>query len=205
LSGSGHTARTGIFGGTFDPVHNAHLALAKAALRQYALARVLFIPAGRPPFKGTAGASWRDRVAMLRLALTTEAGEGLDVSEIEDPSLSTAPSYSIVTVERLLAEGTGPLSFIVGADAFADLTKWHRWQDLATHVEFLVAPRPGAGFAVPPGVIVRELTLPPHAVSSSAVRLEIEEAFTGGQPPADLAPPVWDYIRAHGLYRSRVK
>lgn len=197
--------RTGIFGGTFDPVHSAHIALAKSALQQPGLERVLFIPAGRPPFKGNAGASWRDRVAMLRLALGAEGDARLDVSEIEDPSLSSAPSYSIITVERLLAEGAGPLGFIVGADAFADLTKWHRWRDLARHVMFFVAPRPGASYAVPPGVTVGELNLPLHSVSSSAVRREIEEALVGGPPPTDLAPAVWDYIRAHGLYRSQAQ
>jgi nicotinate-nucleotide adenylyltransferase len=188
-------ARTAIFGGTFDPVHDAHLAMARAALEQFrgaGLRRILFVPAANPPHKnGTGMASWEDRVRMVELACAGESE--FDVSPIERDA---NPSYSILTIERLLAEDEGPLAFLIGADAFAELCTWHRWKDVVRLVEFIVVTRPGFEYDAPVGAMVHELGSLELPVSSSEVR---EQIARGG---ADVPVPraVLEYIREHGLY-----
>ena len=142
MTGSDAVARTAIFGGTFDPVHNTHLRIARAAADAFSrLKQALFVPAGNPPFKPpsrhVAQASWRDRMAMLELAVSDTGDARFEVSDIERPSPAGEPSYSILTVEALLASGRGPLSLILGADAFADIGKWRRSGDLIRMVEFM--------------------------------------------------------------------
>lgn len=187
--------RTAVFGGTFDPIHNAHLEMARAAADRFDLAKVLFIPAANPPHKPEgAAASYDDRVRMLELACA--ADPRFEVSRIEQGS---SRSYSILTIERLQAEGLGPLSFLIGADAFREIRTWHRWQDLLTRVEFIVVSRPGAGFGksdAPPGAIVHELSGLQLPVSSSEIRARLRDGVADVPVPA----PVLRYIRARGLY-----
>ncbi len=138
--------RLALFGGTFDPIHNAHLTVAREAADQFHLEQVWFIPAAHPPHKTAhTGASYEDRFRMTELACQAdprflasrlEAGEG--------------KSYSIDTVERVRALGQEPY-FIIGADAFAEVSTWHRWQDLVRLTEFIVVTRPGHPYSAPPG------------------------------------------------------
>ncbi|HYA18237.1 MAG TPA: nicotinate (nicotinamide) nucleotide adenylyltransferase [Bryobacteraceae bacterium] len=191
---------TALFGGTFDPVHNTHLAIARAAADTFHLKKVLFVPAGNPPFKAGAMASFEDRVAMLELAVAAEGDPRFEVSRVEDPSAhGGSRSYSILTVEALMRGGTGPLSFIVGADAFADIRKWHRWEELVRRVEFIVVARPGSFCTAPPGATVHELPTLSSPVSSSAVRASL----MAHAPSVPVPAPVLRYIREHGLYRSQ--
>src|SRR3979411_105949 len=125
--------RTVLFGGTFDPVHNAHLEIARAAKSRFGLQRVLFVPAANPPHKSHgAQASYEDRVRMLELACANEPE--FEVSRIEETS-GMRPNYSSDAIEKLGAEklgseklragGSEALSFLIGADAFAEITTWH--------------------------------------------------------------------------------
>lgn len=185
-------ARTAIFGGTFDPVHNAHIAMARAARDRFALDRILFVPASSPPHKnGLTDASFDDRVRMLELACADEPA--FHVSRIEQDS---SPSYSILTIERLLAAGEGPLAFLIGADAFADIRTWRRWQDVVRLVEFIVVTRPGSEYSIPDGARVSELDGINLSVSSSGIRDSIER----GDPAIPVPPAVLTYIREHRLY-----
>jgi nicotinate-nucleotide adenylyltransferase len=194
------SARTALFGGTFDPVHNAHLEIARAAADRFRLARVLFIPAGNPPHKpGGATAPFEDRVRMLELACA--ADPRFEVSRIEAPAAGNpARSYSILTIEKLLAAGVKPLSFLIGADAFQQIRTWHRWRDVVASVEFVVVTRPGATWETPPGAIVHELSGLDLPESSSEIRRLLAEAGTRSLP---IPAPVLDYIRKYGLYRSQ--
>jgi nicotinate-nucleotide adenylyltransferase len=183
-----------VFGGTFDPIHNAHLEVARSAAASFALEKVLFVPAGTPPHKQGALAPYEDRVRMVELACAGEPR--FEVSRIEE---RTGRSYSVDTIERLMAEGLRNPAFLIGADAFAEIRTWHRWQDLAAMVEFLVVTRPGAAYGMPEGVRVRELPGLQLDVSSSAVRAAIE----ADNEEVPVPSAVRDWIREHGLYRSQ--
>jgi nicotinate-nucleotide adenylyltransferase len=186
-------AGTAVFGGTFDPIHNAHLAVAKAAADRFGLSRVLFVPAANPPHKDASSmAPFEDRVRMVELACSGEPR--FETSRIEE---GPNPSYSIDTVEKLLAAGAGPVSFLIGADAFADIRQWHRWEDLVRLADFIVVTRPEAQYEIPPGARVQELGSLELKVSSSEVRDELAATRKSGCLP----PPVLSYIREHGLYR----
>ena len=114
-----------IFGGTFDPIHAGHLAVAREASARFQLDRVLFVPAAHPPHKaGVTHAPYDDRVQMAELACREDPR--FEVSRLEE---GTARSYSIDTVEKVratLAPGD-ELYFLIGADAFAEIRSWHRW------------------------------------------------------------------------------
>lgn len=194
---------TALFGGTFDPIHNAHLEIARAAANRFQLAKVLFVPASNPPHKpGGVIASYEDRVRMTEIACA--ADPRFEVSRIEAPSAGApARSYSILTIEKLLALGVKPLSFLIGADAFREIRSWHRWQDVVASVDFIVVTRPDSGiehWTPPPGAVVRQLTGLDFPVSSSDIRRQLATPGAS-QPP--VPPRVLDYIREHGLYGSQ--
>jgi nicotinate-nucleotide adenylyltransferase len=184
-----------VFGGTFDPIHNAHLTIAREAALRFALDRVLFVPASRPPHKsGATYAPYEDRYRMVELACQGEPR--FEASRLE---AGVEKSYSIHTIEEV-KKGLAPgdrLHFLIGADAFAEIQTWFRWQDVIREVEFIAVPRPGHEFRVPPGARVAalgELALP---VSSSQVRARL----ASGEAPSEVPTPVLEYIRTHHLYR----
>jgi nicotinate-nucleotide adenylyltransferase len=184
--------RLALFGGTFDPIHNAHLTVAREAAGQFHLDQVWFVPAAHPPHKSDhTGATYEDRFRMTQLACQDDprfVASRLEAGE--------AKSYSVDTVERVRALGQQPY-FIIGADAFAEIGTWHRWQDLIQLTEFIVVTRPGHGYATPPGARVNRLETVALPVSSS----EIRRKLAAGEIPAELPLAVGRYIAGHGLYQ----
>ena len=138
----------GVFGGTFDPVHFAHLRLAEEAVDCLGLAQVRWIPAGLPACRLAPQVSAAQRLEMVRLAIAGNPRFMLDSAEV-DQALADGerPSYTVETLERLRSPqvcGTQrPLVLLVGADAFAGLVGWHRWRDLFALAHIAVAHRPG--------------------------------------------------------------
>jgi nicotinate-nucleotide adenylyltransferase len=186
--------KTALFGGTFDPIHNAHIEIARAAADRFDLARVLFVPAAHPPHKPEGAiAPYDDRVRMAELACAVDPR--FEVSRIEEGS---PRSYSILTIEKLKALGMRSLSFLIGADAFADIRSWHRWREVVSSVEFIVVTRPGAQWETPPGAVVHELTGLQLPESSSEARAQIAR----GGINVPVPEPVLQYIRDHKLYRQ---
>ncbi len=183
--------RSAIFGGTFDPIHNAHLAMAREAAARWSLDRVLFIPAGNPPHKH-ADTPYEHRYRMVELACA--ADPHFVPSRMEE---GVAKSYSIHSIERVKAQN-GEVFFIIGSDAFAEIRTWRRWEDVIRAVEFIVVARPGHQVAVPPGARVHWLDSLPSPVSSSAIR----DALARGETPVELPPAVAEYIHANALYRG---
>ena len=187
--------RLAIFGGTFDPIHSAHLKVAREAVRQFGLSKVLFVPASRPPHKGdTTSADYEDRFRMVELACRGEPL--LEASRLE---ASDSVSYSISTVEKARAM-LGPRDeffFLIGADAFAEVQTWHRWEDVVRLVDFIVVTRPGHSYQIPPGARVHTLETLELPVSSSELRARL----AAGETPAEIPPQVLAYIRERGLYR----
>jgi nicotinate-nucleotide adenylyltransferase len=182
--------RIAIFGGTFDPIHSAHLVVAREAADTFFLDRVLFIPAANPPHKET-GALYEDRYQMVELACSEDYR--FLPSRLEE---GQEKSYSIHTIERVKAP-TRTVFFIIGADAFAEIRTWYRWEDVIASVEFIVVTRPGHEYETPPGARVRRLDTVALPVSSSEIRQELSK----GETTPDLPPKVAEYIRTHGLYR----
>ncbi len=169
--------RLALFGGTFDPIHNAHLTVAREAADQFDLEQVWFIPAAHPPHKTAhTGASYEDRFHMTELAC--QADPRFIASRLEE---GAGKSYSIDTVERVRALGQQPY-FIIGADAFAEIPSWHRWQDLVRLTEFIVVTRPGHPYSTPPGARVHRLDTVALPVSSS----EIRRKLAAGEIPPEL-------------------
>lgn len=188
--------RLAIFGGTFDPIHNAHLVVAREAAARFQLDRVWLVPAERPPHKRLAThAPYEDRFRMVELACAGEPK--LEASRLEQ---GTASSYSIDTIEKVrarLAPGD-PLFFVIGADAFAEIESWRRWQDVVRAVEFIVVSRPGHRYAVPAGAAVHRLETVDLPVSSSGIRCRL----AAGDESVEVPAAVLEYIRARGLYRG---
>ena len=188
--------RIAIFGGTFDPIHEAHLAVARTAADRFQLDRVAFVPAARPPHKGLAThASYEDRVRMAELACFSEPR--FQVSRLEE---GTDRSYSIDTISKMRATlaATDELFFIIGADAFAEIRTWHRWREVAAAVTFLVVSRPGHLYDVPAEVRLERLDTLELPVSSSDIR----RCFSVGKRPAHVPERVLEYIYQQHLYGS---
>jgi nicotinate-nucleotide adenylyltransferase len=188
--------RLAIFGGTFDPIHKAHVAMAQEAAERFHLDRILVVPASNPPHKaGATFAAYADRLRMVDLACSGDAR--LEVSHLEE---GTERSYSIDTIERVQATlATGDeMYFLIGADAFAEIQTWHRWREVVRGVTFIVVSRPGHVYAVPEGARVERLESLDLPVSSS----EIRRALAAGDRPSEVPDCVLEYIFAHGLYGS---
>ena len=184
--------KTAIFGGTFNPIHSAHLAMARLAADRLGLDRVLFIPAGRPPHK-EAATPYEDRYRMVEIACAADSR--FVPSRLEE---GAGKSYSIHTIERLKALDPAPLFFIIGSDAFAEIKTWHRWRDVIAAVEFIVVARPGHLINPPPGAIVHRLDDVALPVSSS----EIRRLLARGEVPPEVPPAIAEYIHDRGLYRD---
>jgi len=208
----------GILGGSFDPVHAAHLALARHAMESLALARILWIPGGTPPHREAPRADSAQRIAMLQLALAGETRYCIDLREIRKSS----PGYTVETLASLREEygHTLPLVLLIGADQFARLSTWHRWLRLFELAHVAVFTRPGWSTDDIADPAVREafdlrrddnkgswaqhgagailpVEMPPMSVSSTQIRRSI----AAGQQPLGLLPDaVLDYIGREGLY-----
>ena len=205
-------AAVGILGGTFDPIHIGHLAIAEAARDSLGLGRVLFIPTRLPVHKpGVQVADPEDRAAMVVAAIGGNPAFALDRSEID----RTGPSFAVDTLEILAAAARAAgeptdFTFILSAEAYAGLPSWHRPERLVELCRFAVVPRPGAGPVDPAvmeravaGVGSRTIVLdgPLMAVSGTAIRARIAE----GRSIRYLVPDaVIAYIDDHRLYVAPV-
>ncbi|HYG45437.1 MAG TPA: nicotinate (nicotinamide) nucleotide adenylyltransferase [Bordetella sp.] len=193
--------RIGLLGGSFDPVHVAHLALARAALDELHLAQVQFIPAANPWQRAPLRAAPEHRLRMIELAIQGQAQLAANPVELE----RGGATYTIDTLKALPANAS--YVWLLGADQLANFCSWHQWQAIVERVDLAVATRPGAPLAPPAelaawlathGRVLSELPFSPMAVSASDIRSRLAR----GESTAGLLPPqVARYIAAHGLYR----
>jgi nicotinate-nucleotide adenylyltransferase len=187
--------RIGVFGGTFDPPHLAHMALAGAALVELNLDEVRWIPAGQPWQKTRAITPAAHREAMVRLAIADEPHFILDRIEFE----RQGPSFTLDTVRAL--RPLGDLFLVIGADQYAGLHTWRGWRELLGMVTLAVANRPGPMPPVHREVLRfshRAVPLPMLDVSATDIRSRVAQ----GLPIDGMVPPsVASYIETHALYR----
>ena len=190
--------RIGLFGGSFDPVHDAHLALARLALDELRLDQLRWVPAGHAWQKAWALTPAAQREAMLRLAIAGEPRFAIERCELQRPG----PSYTLDTVRELQAAAPDALWFLViGEDQYRNLHSWHGFEQLLQRVTLAVARRPGSAADADPRVRAAPqvaLALPPMDVSATGIRARV----AAGLDIAALVPPaVALYIRQQGLYR----
>jgi nicotinate-nucleotide adenylyltransferase len=186
--------KIGIYGGTFDPVHHAHLILAREASELLELEKVIFVPAAISPFRDEPAAGAEMRLSMLRLAIEGESGFTIDECELRRPP----PSYAIETVEEIRKrESEAEIYYLLGEDNVSSLSKWHRFSDLEKLVRFIVLDRGGSQ--------------PRHSYEVVRCRIdisatEIRNRVASGRSIRYLVPPsVEELIRRQNLYRERAK
>jgi nicotinate-nucleotide adenylyltransferase len=204
--------RIGVFGGAFDPPHNAHLALAQTAIDQLQLDELKVIPTGYAWHKDRPLSAAEHRLKMTQLAFSGIDRVSVDAREIK----REGHSYTIDTLEALQADDPDAVFFLlIGGDQLAAFNQWHRWQDILSRATVCVAERPLQASA-PANVLTQtpalrqsiHLQLPPMTVSATAIRQLIAShpgPLNTSQP--DLAGLVPDavarYISLHGLYQAR--
>ncbi|MGH8675907.1 MAG: nicotinate (nicotinamide) nucleotide adenylyltransferase [Burkholderiales bacterium] len=187
----------GILGGTFDPVHNAHLAIARRALEALGATRILWMPTGAPGYRNPPQAPAAQRVAMLGLAIEGEARYALDERELA-PGAS-GYTYDTLTALRNELGAHVPLVMLIGSDQYEKLDAWHRARDLFQLCRLAVFARPGwsASATGVPRDGITHVPMEPLAISASDIRARIGR----GEDVSPLLPaPVLHYIRRHHLY-----
>ncbi len=216
MTGSGPI---GLLGGTFDPIHLAHLRLAQEAREACGLAQVRFIPSASPPHRANPGVSAAHRLRMVELAVADNPRFIADDREL----LRSTPSYTIDTVATLRRDlgPNRPLCVIVGADAFALFDTWKDWRHLLDAAHVIVATRPGSttlpagadlrhqmlqrrttdatALDSRPGGLLFELQITAMDVSASRIR---EDLAAGREPRYLLPDSLLGYIASNHLYRS---
>jgi nicotinate-nucleotide adenylyltransferase len=224
--------RIAAYGGTFDPVHDGHLAVARSLLKQFALDEVLFIPAHAAPHKrGLSTARAWHRYAMLALATQDEPRFRVSTVELDAPERP----YTVETVERLRTELGGEavrLFFVMGADSWAEITTWREWERLLSMCDTIVATRPGYELSfehVPANIRARVRDLRRGAsdeqatsavfdegdepkiflsdavnedISATDVRRDAARAHRGTDVKLRVPRAVTDYIEKYGLYKD---
>lgn len=210
---------TGIFGGTFNPIHLGHLALAQHVLESVHCAEIRFIPSAIPPHKSLPGVTAAHRARMVELAIQGKQDFILDTCEME----RAGPSYTIDTLialqQRLPQQS---LVLMMGQDSYQQLPSWHRWQALIDHAHLLVIHRAGQTTGLQPHQEHRErlvgikdaptlfaqqrhgylsyLATTPPDIASTHLRMQLAQG--DAQAKTALPSAVWDYIGEHGLYQT---
>lgn len=197
-----------LFGGSFNPFHNGHLAMARSAHAFLPHAQVVLIPAGSPPHKQNHTIlSFKHREAMLQ-ALATQQGPWLEVSDIEERR--QGPTYTIDTVRAFQEERPGTVYFLIGGDSLRDMPKWYQFQDLIAEIQLLVIERPGTNTEAALQSLAAHISpqqlseLRQHLVPMEPIEIsstEIRDAAAKGQNPHQRLPAVIaKYLDQHQLW-----
>ena len=199
--------KIGLFGGTFDPIHNGHLHIARAFADEIGLDTVVFLPAGGPYHKDAASASAADRLAMVELATVEDARFAVSDCDI----VRHGETYTFDTVQIFRQQfPSAQLWWLMGSDSLMQLHTWKKWQTLVRQTHIAIAMRQGDNLNKTPRELhawlgkslqdgsVRILSAPMHNVSSTEIRRNLAgQGVSDGIPPAAAR-----YIREHGLYEK---
>ena len=197
--------RIGLFGGTFDPIHNGHLHIARSFADELDLESVILLPAGDPYHKTTPRTAAHHRLAMAEIA--AQADSRLAVSDCDIVRQGATYTYDTVQIFRQHFPAA-ELWLLIGMDSLLQLHTWHRWQNLVRQCRIAAAPRPGSSLAQAPAPLqswlaealpqgrLHILQADPLPISSSQIRQQLAAKHTS----PDLPPAVLGYIRQHQLY-----
>ena len=203
----------GVFGGTFDPVHNGHVLTISELLEKLPFEKILVIPNLQPPHRESSQVSYKHRYEMASMAFKDIPKTIVDNRE----SLRDGPSYAIETVKEIMSEEEGVrVVMIVGSDSFVDIHSWYKWQDLINLVDFVIMKRPDLpllknkkakdlvsvkGFKKElfedSKLNIFEIEVTPFKISSSSIR---EKIVKGKKIDHLVNTLVKEYIKKHGLY-----
>ncbi|WP_321791904.1 nicotinate-nucleotide adenylyltransferase [Caballeronia sp. J97] len=218
-------SRVGLFGGTFDPIHNGHLALARRFVELLQLTELVLLPAGQPWQKAGVSAP-EHRLAMTRAAAASLALDGVRITVATDEIDRRGDTYTVDTLahwrEREGADAS--ISLLMGADQLVKLDSWHQWKRLFDYAHICVETRAGFDVASLPAAVAAELEArratpdvlraSPHGrmhidemllldVSATAIREEARTMRGATDARAQVPEAVWDYIVQHHLYQTR--
>lgn len=187
-----------ILGGSFDPIHNSHLEMAKIILTQIKNVEIYFVPCGNPVHRAPYHVSSIDRINMINIAIANHAHWHLDTFEIDRPE----PSYTLDTLKHFRQRfPDNSLGFIMGMDSFLTIDTWRNWQELLDYAKLMIVPRTGYEqekllHKKHNGSIIM-LPVTPQAISSTEVRKKV----TNREDVSSLIPKaVYDYIKHKKLY-----
>ncbi len=192
--------KIGLLGGSFDPVHRAHIVLANTALSQLGLDQVQLLPAADPWQRKPLNASASHRLAMVELAIQGHHGLAANPAEI----MRGGKTYTIDTLQDM--PRTAQYFWILGADQLENFCTWHRWEDIVTYVHLVVARRPGSAVTTPSPLAwlldtlkkpLIEIPFEPIDISATQIRSLLK---TGQPADTMLDPKVLQYIQQHHLY-----
>jgi nicotinate-nucleotide adenylyltransferase len=212
---AGHRPLIGVFGGTFDPIHQGHLSCGHYVLEHCALDQLQFMPCHLPPHRASPGVSAQQRAAMVQLAIANESAMQLQPLELNRHS----PSYtaeSLALLKKSMPQST--LAFVIGMDSLCYFKQWYHWQQILELSHLIVCQRPGysnlegdapallAEYSAAPSALhqvtngkIIELNNPDFNPSATAIRAALAEKQ---QNINELAPSVLNYIQQHRLYQS---
>lgn len=193
--------RIGVMGGSFNPIHERHVEMARAAQKEYALDRLIFLPTGNPPHKHQGLADAEDRYEMTRLAVFGLPGCSASRMELDRQGVI----YTVDTLSAMQKQWPGAeLYYIIGEDTLLDLPNWRKPDKVFTLCQFLVCCRTSEELEKLPltkklasrGAKLHFLSLPPREISATEVRRKL----AAGEEAEELSPQVHQYIRVMGLY-----
>jgi nicotinate-nucleotide adenylyltransferase len=186
----------GILGGTFDPIHLGHLALATEVHKHFDLHEIRFIPCHQSPFKEQPIATDEQRLAMLKLAIQNHPKFTIDDRELRRKDIS----YTVDTLKSIHQETDAKLYLIMSQDAFSQFNKWHKWQEIIQLADLIVANRPNSHPITHDelkNLSIHTINIPPNRISAT----EIRQLIKTGQDASSLVPKlVWEYIVKNKLY-----
>ena len=197
--------RIGLFGGTFDPIHNGHLHIARSFADELDLESIILLPAGDPYHKTAPRTAAHHRLAMAEIA--AQADSRLAVSDCDIVRQGATYTHNTVQIFRQHFPAA-ELWLLIGMDSLLQLHTWHRWQNLVRQCRIAAAPRPGNSLAQAPAPLqtwlaealpqgrLHILQADPLPISSSQIRQQLAAEHTS----PDLPPAVLDYIWQHQLY-----
>ena len=205
----------GIFGGTFDPIHQGHLNIASQCIEQLPLTTLAFMPCAQPAHKTHSGVSAEQRLAMVKLAIAQQPAFSIDDRELK----RKGPSYSLLSLQELRQEHPNDaIAFLIGMDSLNNLHKWHKWQDVVALCHLIVCQRPGEALHPSPeiqdyiaqcrtsdvkalttqqGGLCYFLATSPTPISSSELRKHLKTSAT---LPEYLPSSVAHYIKSQHIY-----